>query len=198
MARFLPIERELKKMGFNLIAGMDEVGRGPLAGPVVSAAVILKENARLPKLKDSKALSKVQREVFFQLILKNSLDYAVAMVPPAVIDRVNIYNACLIANDLCLQAIKIKPDFVLVDGRDKQIFETDFQTIIKGDMRVRSIAAASIIAKVFRDRLMTNYSKKYKDYGFERHVGYSTRFHRKILSKIGPCEIHRKSFKLIP
>lgn len=198
MPIFLPIESRLIRQGFQLVAGIDEVGRGPLAGPVVSAAVILNERADLPGLDDSKKLSAKKRLILFQKILDNAVDYAIAFVPHQIIDRINIINALRIANDLCINAMRFRPDIALIDGRDKQIMDIPFLSMIEGDSRIRSIAAASILAKVARDAVMTHYSKEYPEYGFERHMGYGTRFHRNVITKIGFCEIHRKSYTFKP
>ncbi len=191
---FLPFEAQLKKAGFKLIAGIDEVGRGPLAGPVVSAAVILKDNARIPGLADSKELTPKKREDLFEKIIKNSLDFSISIVSHLVIDDINILNATRFANFLCIKHLKLKPDLVLIDGRDKQILDLPFDTIIKGDRYVRSIAAASILAKVTRDRLMRKYSEEFSQYAFEEHMGYGTRKHRTLLTLHGACEIHRRSY----
>lgn len=196
MFKPLPVEHQLKKAGFKCIAGIDEVGRGPLAGPVVSAAVILKPNAKIPGLNDSKKLSKSQREKLFDVILDNALDYAITAVSHLTIDKVNILNATRIANDICVRSLKLKPDIVVIDGRDKQFMKTPFITIIKGDAKVRSIAAASVLAKVVRDKIMLHYAKKHPSYGFEKHVGYGTRQHRSNIAKFGYCEIHRRSYML--
>ncbi len=197
MTSFLPIEGKLRKSGLNFVAGIDEAGRGPLAGPVVSAAVILKKGARLPGLNDSKKVSAKNRERLFELILKNCLDYSIAIVSHITIDKINILNAVRTANLMCIEALTVKPDFIVIDGRDKQFIPQPFQTIIKGDQRVKCIAAASILAKVTRDRLMVHYSQKYSNYAFERHMGYGTRKHQELLKKHGPCEIHRKSYNLV-
>jgi len=193
---FLPIETKLNKLGFFVIAGIDEAGRGPLAGPVVSAAVILEKGTRLPGLNDSKKVAKKKREELYDQIIKKAKGYSISIVSPSIIDDINILNAVRVANDLCIKHLKPKPDFIVIDGRDKQIIKAPFQTIIKGDQRVRSIAAASILAKVFRDRLMEHYSKKYKNYSFEKHMGYGTRLHRELIKKHGFCKIHRKSFNV--
>lgn len=192
--KFLPIETKLRKLGFFVIAGIDEAGRGPLAGPVVSAAVILEKGTRLPGLDDSKKLSKGKREKLYDEIIKKAKGYSISLVPPSTIDKINILNAVRLANKLCIKHLKPKPDFILIDGRDKQIIEEEFQTIIKGDQRVKCIAAASILAKVFRDRLMEHYSKKYKKHSLEKNMGYGTREHRNLIKKHGQTEIHRKSF----
>lgn len=194
---FYPLEKLLHGHGYNLIAGMDEVGRGPLAGPVVSAAVILKEDTRLHGLNDSKKLTARQRVKLFNLILKNAVDYSITAVSHLTIDKFNILNAVRFANDLCISALKIKPDIAIIDGHDSQILNIPFITVVKGDAHVRSIAAASILAKVVRDAIMRRYSKEFPEYGFDKHVGYGTRLHRSCLAKYGFCAIHRKSFCLI-
>lgn len=212
---FSPLETILRKQGYNLIAGIDEAGRGPLAGPVVSAAVILKEEAfpprlqqksnrlhqnskdPIPGLNDSKKLSAKQRVRLFNLILKNAVDYSITAVSHLVIDKYNILNATRFANDLCILALKIKPDIAIIDGHDSQILDIPFVTVVKGDAHVRSIAAASILAKVVRDAIMQRYSKEFPQYGFAEHKGYGTRLHRSCLAKHGFCAIHRKSFCLI-
>lgn len=194
MGIFIPIENQLKRRGFKFVVGIDEVGRGPLAGPVVSAAVILKEKARLPGLADSKQLSKAKREKLFWMILDNALDYCIAAVPHTLIDEINILNATRIANDLCINELSIKPDIAIIDGRDKQILNIPFLTFIKGDRHIRSIAAASILAKVFRDTIMQEYGREFPQYGFEKHVGYGTRLHRANILKHGFCDIHRRSY----
>lgn len=194
MSQFLPLESKLKKKGFRIIAGIDEAGRGPMAGPVVSAAVILKEKIRLPGLDDSKKLTAKKREELYEKIIKNSIDYAITFVPHTTIDEINILEAVKLANFLCIKNLHTQPDIALIDGRDKQILDIEHQTIIKGDSKIRSIAAASILAKVARDKLMEHYAKTYKNYGFEKHKGYGTREHRSNLIKYGPCPIHRKSY----
>ena len=194
MTPFFPLEAKLRKQGFQFIAGIDEAGRGPLAGPVVSAAVILKENCRLPGLKDSKLLTHKQRHRLFHQILKNAQDYAITAVSHVLVDEFNILRATIFAHDLCLSGLNIKPDLALIDGRDKQIIDIPFYNIIKGDRRIRSIAAASVLAKVMRDKIMTKYSEEFPNYGFSIHMGYGTRKHRINILKFGRCEIHRKSF----
>lgn len=196
MLKKSPIEAQLKKAGFRRIAGIDEVGRGSLAGPVVSAIVILKEGAKLSGLDDSKKLSANKREELFEKILENAHDYAIAFVPHQTIDEINILNSVRLANDLCVRELKDQPDIVLIDGKDSQIIDISFKTIIKGDSKVRCIAAASILAKVARDKLMHYYSKEYGKYGFDKHVGYGTRIHRSNIEKHGYCAIHRRSFVL--
>jgi len=194
MAKFLPLESKLNKLGFLFVAGIDEAGRGPMAGPVVSAAVILKPNSRIQGLDDSKKLSEKQRERLFELIIKNASHYAIAVVSHITIDEINILKSTQLANDMAVNALEIIPDFVLIDGKDKQIILPDFQTIIKGDSRVKSIAAASILAKVMRDKIMKKYAEEYTKYDFQKHKGYGTRSHRALMEKHGLCDIHRKSY----
>lgn len=196
MAPFIPIESRLKQSGCGLIAGIDEAGRGPLAGPLVSAAVILKKNARIPGVKDSKLLKKSKREELFELIVKNSLDFSISIIPHSIIDKINIVESVKIANYLCVEELRYKPGMVLIDGRDKQILKGKFLTIIKGDQKVRSIAAASILAKVTRDRIMEKYALEYDKYGFGKHMGYGTREHRENIARHGHCDIHRKTYKI--
>lgn len=193
-SKFLPIESQLRKEGFFLVAGIDEAGRGPLAGPVVSAAVILKQHARIPGLTDSKKLSAKKREELFPLVIKNCIDYAISISSHSLIDEVNILNATRIANDLCIRSLKFQPHIALCDGRDKQILSIPFKNFIKGDSKVKSIAAASILAKVLRDKLMTQYCSEFPDYGFSKHMGYGTREHRSQIAKLGLCDIHRRSY----
>lgn len=194
--RFIPLESKLRKAGYKIIAGIDEAGRGPLAGPLVVAAVILKNNARIRNLKDSKLLSEHQREKLFPIIIKNSIEITVTIIPNTLIDKINILNAVRIANNQCVKYLELKPDIVLCDGKDRQLINVPFQNIIKGDRQIKSIAAASVIAKVIRDRLMKKYARQYPKYEFDKHMGYGTRRHRGLILKHGHCEIHRKSYNL--
>jgi len=196
MRNFIPIEAQLKKQGLHFVAGIDEAGRGPLAGPVVSAAVVLKPNTIIPGLDDSKKLSHKKRERIFEMVIEKCLDYSIAVVSHITIDEINILNATRAANQMCIEALDVAPDIVLIDGNDKQILEVPFQTIIKGDSKVQSIAAASILAKVTRDGIMKYYAEEYPYYGFEKHMGYGTRLHRASIGKHGRCPIHRKSFTI--
>ncbi|WP_084704989.1 ribonuclease HII [Beijerinckia mobilis] len=189
------LEKRLRKSGFGRIAGVDEVGRGPLAGPVTAAAVILNP-ARLPKgLNDSKALSCTQRDALYTTILEKAAAVSIAFVCAQEIDRINIRQATLMAMRRALAALDETPDYVLIDGND---MPTDLicpgETIIKGDARSLSIAAASIVAKVARDRLMHHFARLYPAYGFNHHVGYATRMHLSAIMDHGPCPIHRLSF----
>jgi ribonuclease HII len=189
-----PLEAHFRAQGYNLIAGIDEAGRGPMAGPLVSAAVILKPEVQIATLNDSKKLTARRREALFDEVLAAAIDYAIAIVPPQLIDSHNILRATQMANDLALRALKAKPDLALIDGRDKQILSTPFLTIIKGDSLVASIAAASILAKVTRDRIMQRFAAEFPLYGFEKHFGYGTRLHRLNIEKYGRCELHRQTF----
>ncbi len=195
MAYFPPIESRLKRMGYSLIAGIDEAGRGPLAGPVVSASVILKEDINTEEIKDSKKLSKKKRLELFNFILENCIDYSISIVSHTEIDKINILNSVRVANMLCIKSLKQKPDIILIDGRDKQFITHPFYCMIKGESKSVSIAAASILAKVTRDLLMDYFAKEFPEYKFEKHMGYGTRLHKNLIKKYGRCEIHRKTFK---
>lgn len=197
MARFTPLEKQLQSQGLQHIAGVDEAGRGPLAGPVVCAAVILKKNARLPKLTDSKLLSHSAREKLFPLIINQAVSYSISVVSHKIIDDINILNAVRWGNYCCVKHLDPIPEMILLDGNDKQILEQEHLTIIKGDQKIKSIAAASVLAKVTRDRLMEHYHANFPEYDFPQHKGYGTRLHRTNILRHGACEIHRKSFALL-
>ncbi len=178
-----------------LIAGVDEVGRGPLAGPVVASAVILDPDHIISGLQDSKRLSPRKREAFFDIIMGNSIAVGVGVVGVKEIDDINILNASLKAMNKALNDMDINPDVIYVDGnRTVPGIEIEQYAIIKGDSLKPSIMAASIIAKVTRDKMMIEYSKKYCNYGFERHKGYGTKYHLNALKEHGPCSLHRRSF----
>ncbi len=188
-------ERKLTKSDVWPVAGMDEVGRGPLAGPVAAAAVIL-DPQHLPKgLNDSKMLEREEREALYEAILERSIAVAVAFASAAEIDRINIRQASLLAMRRALAALAIRPRYALVDGNDLPAsLCCEGETIIDGDAKSMSIAAASIVAKVTRDRLMRRLCGLYPLYGFSRHVGYSTEEHLAAIAKYGPCPYHRLSF----
>lgn len=190
-------DRSFREEGFSCIAGVDEAGRGPLAGPVVAAAVVLPETIDLDGINDSKKLSPQRREKLFQDILNVSLSVGIGYVLPRDIDRTNILNASLIAMERAVSSLKMSPDLVLIDGPYKLSLGCRQIGIPGGDARSLSIAAASIIAKVFRDRLMCCYHRLYPDYGFDRHKGYPTRAHLEALAKLGPSPIHRLSFRRV-
>ena len=188
-------EKEAYEKGYKCIAGIDEVGRGPLAGPVVAAAVILPKDALIEGVNDSKKLSEKKREKLYDDIINNALAWGVGIVDHTVIDEINILNATRKAMKLAIEDLKVKPDFILIDAEKK--VDTDgipYLPIIKGDALSISIGAASIIAKVTRDRMMREYDKIFPMYGFEKHKGYGTKAHVEALKEFGPCMIHRQSF----
>lgn len=187
------IEASFYALGYQLIAGIDEVGRGPLAGPVVTCAMILPESSQLLYINDSKKLSKKKRELLNRKILDQCLDYSIGMVDEKGIDAINILNATKQAMEESLEKISIKPDLLLLDAITINT-RIPQRSIIQGDTKVYSIAAASIVAKVFRDQLMESYHEIYPQYGFKSNMGYGTAEHIEGLKKYGPCPIHRKSF----
>jgi len=191
-------ERKLWKEGWELIAGVDEVGRGPLAGPVVAACVIFPKNFFLPGVDDSKKLTKIKREELFDQIMNEAMDVGIGIVWEKSIDRLNILNASFKAMSKALKKLKTFPQFVLVDGNLK-IPNLPFpqMPIVKGDAKSMSIASASIVAKVTRDKIMLKYHKKYPQFCFAQNKGYSTKSHLEALKTFGPCDIHRRSFKII-
>ena len=176
------------------IAGVDEAGRGPLAGPVIAAAVVLHPDSRFDGLTDSKKLSEATRERLFAEITEHGVAFGIAKAEPAEIDRVNILQASLLAMRRSFDAMNVDVDEVWVDGNQDPGIPAPTFTLIGGDAKMASISAASILAKVTRDRLMVDYAKTYPDYGFERHKGYPTALHLQCLREYGPCPIHRKSF----
>jgi len=192
MMRF---EYQVRENGFRRIAGVDEAGRGPLAGPIVAAAVILEKP--LPGLDDSKKLSAAQRDRTYEALVHSDCPIGVAVVEAADIDRVGIQSANYSAMAKAVAAIEEAPDFLLVDGFVISGCSLPQKRLVKGDRRSASIAAASIIAKVTRDRLMDELDKRYPVYGFARHKGYGTSDHLEALQRFGPCPVHRKSFSPI-
>ena len=188
-------EREAFNKGFFKIAGLDEAGRGPLAGPVVSAAVILSDSFSVSGINDSKKLTPVKRDYLYDEICKQALATGTGIVDSAKIDRVNILQATLLSMFKAVENLEIRPDCLLIDGTFTIPSDLPQTTIPKGDSLSISIAAASIIAKVTRDRLMKKYDSKYPQFGFSRHKGYPTKAHKEAIKKFGPCLIHRRSFK---
>ena len=188
-------ERELRKTGFELIAGIDEAGRGPLAGPVVAAAVILPPDFRHKALTDSKKLSHSAREeIYGELTANAKITWAVSVVGAEEIDRLNILRATHLAMRQAVAALSVQPQHVLIDGLPVKPFPLPQTALVGGDGLSFSIAAASVIAKVTRDRLMVKMDAAYPGYNFSRHKGYGTAAHRDSLRRHGPCPIHRKSF----
>lgn len=180
--------------GESLIAGVDEAGRGPLAGPVVAAAVILGRNHKISGLGDSKALSEKTRSALELEIQDKALAWNVARVEHDTIDQINILNATMLAMQKAVAGLGITPQHVQVDGNRCPELDCSVEAIIKGDSRIEAIGAASILAKVARDRIMMEMEEKYPGYGFARHKGYPTRQHREALQSLGVCEIHRRSY----
>lgn len=187
-------EKQLQAKGYRLIAGMDEVGRGPLAGPVVAAAVILPEGFYLPGLNDSKKVPPAMRESFYEVITSQAIAYTVAFAASDVIDEINIYRATQKVMRECMDKLTIKPDICLVDGKKMTELAVEQLAIVGGDGLSISIAAASIIAKVTRDRWMAQAARDYPEYGFDQHAGYGTPDHLKAIAKYGPSPLHRKTF----
>ena len=189
------IEKKLHAQGFSLIAGVDEVGCGPLAGPVVAAAVILPLNCQIKGLDDSKKLLPRKREELCHEIKSKALAISVSRVSHRIIDKINIHQANLLALKIAVEKLAIQPDYILIDGARNYIdLSIPQRSFNYGDAKCASIAAASIIAKVTRDRLMLQYHQKYPRYKFDRHKGYGTKLHIAMIVKYGRCPIHRKSF----
>lgn len=187
-------ETLLHKQGYQFIAGVDEVGRGPLAGPVTAAAVILPPDFYHSDITDSKKMTAKMREAMYDYIVEHALSWSVVSVTPRVIDQINILQASKRAMRQAVKKLDPLPDFILLDAVNIQLPGIAQKAIIGGDAKVLSIAAASIVAKVTRDRLMLKLHKKYPQYGFDSHVGYPTPKHLEVLRAIGPTPVHRKSF----
>ena len=180
--------------GCQLICGVDEAGRGPLAGPVCAAAVILPDGVEIPGLNDSKKLSDKKRRELYPVIKEKAIAYSIAFADHKEIDEINILQATFLAMQRAIDGLDIKPDFALIDGNREKDFGLPVQTIVQGDSRSASIAAASILAKVTRDDLMESLAKVYPDYGFEIHKGYGTKAHYQALAEHGPSPVHRMTF----
>lgn len=189
------IEESVWQMNYQKIGGIDEVGRGPLAGPVVSAVVVVEKNTFIDKVKDSKKLSKKKREYFFEKIKESCVDLGIGSVDEETIDQINIYQATILSMKKALNNLKNKPDFILVDGLFIPDLNIPQKKIIKGDNLCFSIAAASIIAKVTRDKYMDEMHEIYPQYNFKKNKGYGTAEHLQNLNKYGYCKIHRKTFR---
>lgn len=187
-------ENNAKARGYQVICGIDEAGRGPLAGPVFAAAVILPENAEIPGLNDSKKLSEKKRKELYPLITEQAVSWSVGFATEQEIDEINILQATFLAMKRACDGLNIRPDYALVDGNRMPQLGVRAETIIKGDALSASIAAASILAKVSRDRLMVEIDQIYPEYQFAKHKGYGTELHRELLHQYGPCPVHRKTF----
>ena len=188
------LEQHFQSQGYEFICGVDEAGRGPLSGPVFAAAVILPTGLYLEGLNDSKKLTPKKREKLFEEICQNAIAYSIASASVEEIDEINILNATLLAMRRAIEGLSTAANFALIDGNCGKDFTLPVQTVIKGDSLSCSIAAASILAKVSRDRLCDEHDKLYPEYGFSKHKGYGTKAHMDAIRMHGPCAIHRKSF----
>lgn len=188
------IENEYREKGFNVICGVDEAGRGPLAGPVYAAAVILPSDCVIEGLNDSKKLTEKKREALFDEIKEKALAYGIASADEKEIDEINILNATFLAMKRAIDSLSVKPDLALIDGNQKPHTDIEEVTVIKGDAKSMSIAAASVLAKVSRDRFMLEMAEKYPQYEFSRHKGYGTKLHYEKIAQYGVCDIHRRTF----
>ncbi|MBQ5398848.1 MAG: ribonuclease HII [Ruminococcus sp.] len=191
---WLLYENESKLKGFQSVCGVDEAGRGPLAGPVCAAAVILHDNQIIEGVNDSKKLSEKKREALFDVIKQSVKAYSIAFATVEEIEEMNILNATMLAMKRAVDGLKLKADYALIDGNRLPELDIPCEYVIKGDAKSMSIAAASILAKVSRDRLCYKYAEKYPQYGFDKHKGYGTKLHTERIREFGPCEIHRMSF----
>ena len=187
-------EEEIYEKGYKLVCGVDEAGRGPLMGPVFAAAVILPHGLYIEGLNDSKKLSEKKREALFDFITKNAVAYGIASASVEEIDEINILNAALLAMNRAIEKLSPKADFAIIDGNCSKSISIPCRTLVGGDAKSPSVAAASILAKVSRDRLCYELDKQYPQYGFGKHKGYGTKDHIAALFEYGPCEHHRKTF----
>lgn len=194
LQKMLEIEEGLYSKGIKLVCGVDEAGRGPLCGPVVAAAVILKPDSKIEGVNDSKKLSEKKREQVYEAIMQNALAVGVGMSDVDVIESVNILNATKLAMKEAISKLKVQPEYVLIDGNQMIDITIPGETVVHGDAISESIAAASIIAKVTRDRMLIEWDKEYPEYGFAKHKGYGTKAHIDAIAKYGLTPIHRPSF----
>ena len=188
------LEEQAKNKGFNRVCGIDEAGRGPLAGPVYAAAVVLDPEKEIPGLNDSKKLTPKKRDMLFSLIIENAVDYSVASATVEEIDNLNILGATCLAMNRAWEGLNEQADYALVDGNRDPRLPVETECVVKGDARSMSIAAASILAKVSRDRHMLEIAKTYPEYLFEKHKGYGTKAHYKAIIENGVTPIHRRTF----
>lgn len=191
---WLEFEKDALAKGYKSVCGVDEAGRGPLAGPVCAAAVILPEGMIIDGVNDSKKLSEKKRESLFDVIREQALSYSIAYATVDEIEEINILNATMLAMRRAIDGLDIKADYAMIDGNKIPPLDIDAECIVKGDAKSMSIACASILAKVSRDRLLYKYAEEYPMYGFDKHKGYGTKVHREAILKYGPCPYHRKSF----
>lgn len=194
MKNMWEIEEQFYGRGFSVICGVDEAGRGPLAGPVCAAAVILPEHCDIPGLDDSKKLSDKRRRELFPIIQEKALAWGVAFASESEIDEINILQATFLAMKRAVFQLSVKPELLLIDGNRETDFGLPVQTVVHGDSLSANIAAASVLAKVIRDDRMLELGKNYPEYGFDIHKGYGTRAHYEALQKFGPSPVHRRSF----
>lgn len=194
MSELWELENELYAQGYSLLCGVDEAGRGPLAGPVCAAAVILPAGLEIPGLNDSKKLSEKQREALFEPIKAAAKAYGIAFATVEEIENLNILNATFLAMNRSISQLYPQPELALIDGNRNTGITVPSRCVVKGDSRCADIAAASVLAKVSRDRYMLEMAEKYPEYGFERHKGYGTKLHYEAIRQYGPCPIHRLSF----
>lgn len=194
MIQLWDIENAIYDEGETLLCGVDEAGRGPLAGPVCAAAVILPRGLEIEGLNDSKKLSEKKREALFDLICAQAVSYGIAFASVEEIESMNILNAAMKAMNRAIAQLSPRPSLALIDGNRNSAIEFPSRCIVKGDSKCADIAAASVLAKVTRDRYMLQMAEKYPQYGFEKHKGYGTKLHYEALREYGPCDIHRPSF----
>lgn len=194
MNNMLEYENKLYNEGYKNIAGVDEVGRGPLVGPVVTAAVILPQGYFNENIKDSKKLTEKKRNELFDIIMKDAISVSIGIKDNKVIDKVNIYEATKLAMYEAINNLSVKPDYILIDAMKLENLKVPYEPIIKGDAKSQTIAAASIIAKVTRDNMMYDLDKKYPEYGFSKHKGYPTKAHLEAIKKYGVLDNYRFTF----
>lgn len=191
---WLQYENIAYEKGFENVCGVDEAGRGPLAGPVCAAAVILPKGTLIEGVNDSKKLTEKKREELFDVIKEKSVAYGIGWASVEEIEEINILNAAMLAMKRAVEGLRVKADFAYIDGNKTPNLDIPCEAIVKGDAKSMSVAAASVLAKVSRDRLMLEYAKKYPNYEFERHKGYGTKLHNEKILRYGACPIHRMSF----
>lgn len=194
MQELWELENEIYDAGERLLCGVDEAGRGPLAGPVCAAAVILPRGLCIPGLNDSKKLTEKKREALYDVICSSAVSYGIAFATVDEIEEVNILNAAMLAMNRAIEKLSVQPTLALIDGNRNSAIKAASRCVVKGDAKCADIAAASVLAKVTRDRYMLEMAEKYPQYKFEKHKGYGTKDHYAALREYGPCEIHRPSF----